>query len=259
MKKKIIAVIASILLIAQCALLFTGCGDKDKQFGEFTYYGKKLIDYAVNDISSGELKKLVGRSLNVGTVNSSGTEDESSKSGETPPPAPDRGLIDELTTNYATCKILVKLYENGSKNPIEYSYVVQGTDYYKIVSTNEYRLNDQIIVRSLTLYSDLVDYMDSENEKFHTEKSTAPFTDIYTYHTDKKGNAVIKQRAFVEIPATQNGGVGCAYRQDIEMVYDSEAKITKWQSSMGIYTTTPNGTTQQGYILEMEFAWNEKE
>lgn len=258
MKKKIIAIIASVLLLTQCAVLCTGCSGKEKQFGEFSYYGKKLIDYAVKDISSDELKNLVDLHINIGPANSAFGSD-GNVSGVTQPPEPDQAIIKKLTTDYAVCEIDVKLYENESKDPKEYKYTLQGTDFYNIVETNKYRLNDQIIVRSLTMYPALVDYMDSENAKFHEESSPAPFKDIYTYHTAKKGNAVIKQRAYIEIPATQNGGVGCAYRQDIESVYDSEAKITKWQSSMGIYTTTPSGTTKQGYILEMDFTWKTKE
>ena len=264
MKKRIFAIVAGILMALQCGFLFAGCAkDKEsaapKQFGQFSYYGKTLLEYAVNEISAGDvLDKLVNVNINVGAKNNS-SDVEGQEGNE--PPFPDAETMNRVLSKYDTCTVVMKYYDYDKEGQQTTSYKLQVTDYRNIVKTNEYSPSSQIIAKNLILFPELVNYMQAENAKFQQQKeegkNPAPYKNIFTYHTDKVGNVIIQQRNFAEIAATVAGGVGCCYRQDIEIVYDAEFKISKWQTSLGIYTATPSGTSQQGYILEMDFNWAE--
>lgn len=62
------------------------------------------------------------------------------------------------------------------------------------------------------------------------------------------------------VGSTSVGGrIGCSYRHNSEILYDYENKISKWQTSFGVYSSTPRGTMKQGYILEIEYNWIVKE
>lgn len=54
------------------------------------------------------------------------------------------------------------------------------------------------------------------------------------------------------------GGISASFRQDTEIMYDDDNKINKWQTSLGLIYSTPQGKTEQGYILEVEFEWQIK-
>ena len=264
MKKRVLAIVAGVIMALQCGFLFAGCSkDKEsaapKQFGQFSYYGKTLLEYAVNEIAAGDvLDKLVDVNINVGAKNALPNADV--KESEEPP-APDEATMNRVLKKYDTCTVVMKYYDYDKEDQQTTSYKLQGTDYRNIVKTNEYSPSSQIIAKNLILFPELVNYMEAENAKFQQEKEAgtnpAPYKNIFTYHTDSTGNVIIQQRNFAEIAATVAGGVGCCYRQDIEIVYDAEFKIAKWQTSLGIYTATPSGTSQQGYILEMDFNWAE--
>lgn len=257
--------VVGIVLLLSCGSVFAGCskdkgGDNTEQFGQFTYLGRKLVEYAVEDISSSDVKdKLVNLNINIGAKASSADIYE----GEINPPTPSEQLVIDLKYKYSNCDVTIKYYTVDSDDQQSKTSVLGGDDYDDTLRKNEYRVTNQIIVKNLILYSDLIDYMEEENEAFEerlkqgTEKS--PYNCVFSWHLSKNKELVIKQHDFVEISSAVRGGVSCSYLQDIEMVYDEEYKIKKWQTSLGIYTETPNdGTVKQGYIMEIDFNWNSR-
>jgi hypothetical protein len=135
-----------------------------------------------------------------------------------------------------------------------------GTDFKNMILDNQFIPFSQLVAKGIVIFDDLVDYMEVRNALFVEEQNhVAPFRNIFTYHTDVLGNMVIRTNDFREIPSSVGGGVGCAYLQNVEILYDEECKISKWQTSLGVYTATPEGTLQQGYIVEVEFKWNIKQ
>jgi hypothetical protein len=96
--------------------------------------------------------------------------------------------------------------------------------------------------------------------KFHEDSANlvSPFDRPYTYHESETGDLIVQTHHFAELPSSVNGGIGATFRQDCELVFDPEGKITLWQSSLGLYTSTPTGTALEGYIFAASFAWTEK-
>ena len=129
-----------------------------------------------------------------------------------------------------------------------------------MLTTNQHVPFSQLIAKYILAFPTLIDSMETRNEEYRNseESLVAPFTNIFSYHTNAKGELVIHTRDFAEIPSSVGGGIGCSYRQDTEILYDADNKMQKWQTSLGLYSATPHGTMKQGYILEVEFNWIQK-
>lgn len=264
--KKIYAAMATFLA---CTALCVGCGEQDsapKMFGMFSYNGHYLTTYAVQEISGSEAKTIVqnnyATSQNAYTAAKIASAVQPLSVNPSQPygyPAPSADLVDSLMLEYASVEVTTKYYkEDGKAKPK--TDLLQGTDFKSMVTVNEIAPFSQLVARGVVIFDELIDYMEEQNEIFLTSEDAtlAPFRSIFSYHTDKTGNIVIQTRDFAELPSSVGGGVGCSYRQDTEIVYDEENKMTKWQTSLGVYTAAPTGTLKQGYILEVELKWNPK-
>ncbi len=213
-------------------------------FGEFSYNGIYLNEYAAKTITVDEAKSLISIPTPIDTKYSVGNED----------------TVKAILNSYGSLDIQVNYYvsESGQKQGREDLY--QGTDFYSLLSLNHYEPFAQMSVKYLYVDEYLIDYMEKENEEFHNSSANliSPFNDLNTYHSTKSGELVIQTHHFAELPASMNGGIGSTFRQDCEMVFDKEGKITLWQSSLGLYTSTPTGTVKQGYIFDSSFNWISK-
>ena len=250
--KKLLYVSALIALgasaLSACSSSNNSGSNNGNQFGEFTYMGHSLKEYATKEITASRAKSLISiapkpgiRSLNKRTTT------HINKS--------------TILYNYASLATVVKYYEDGKEAQQVRSELYQGTEFSNLLERNYYEPFGQMNVRYLYVDDSFIDYMEEENNEFiATGKNyVSPFKYRYTYHEDDNQQLIIQIHDFAELPASVGGGIGSSFRQDSELVFDKEGKITVWQSSLGLYTTTPSGTVRQGYIFEAEFCWTEKE
>ncbi len=266
--KRIITFLLAVVLILSC-LTATGCKPKHKQFGRFSYNGNWLTSFAIKDISFEVAKDIVHQGTqatlyqdNTPSLLSCGVT--SLSVNDTDPfdlPLPSEDFVNAILNKYASITVVTKYYVTGEKKQLEKTDFIQGTDLKNLLRRNEFQPFSQLVTKGIIVFDELIVFMDNENTEFKNSKenTTAPFNNIFTYHTDEDGNIVIQTHDFAEIPSSVGGGVACSYLQDTEQLYDSENKLVKWQTSLGVYTATPEGTLEQGYILEVEFQWNEKE
>ena len=255
-KKNKIIKIASTLVLA-VMLLFSGllasCSKTGNIFGEFGYNGKYLYSFADKTITPVQAKNLIS----MGNVNGLGASVTTIAMEK---PSVPENKISALLAEYSSVVITTKYYVADTEDQQTKVDELQGTDFKALLTTNEIAPFNQLVVKNIIAYSELIDYMEYSNDQFvgSQKAEVAPFKDIFTYHTTKTGNLVIQSRDFAEIPASIAGGIACSFRQDSEVEYDAEYKISRWQTSLGLWSTTPNGTSKQGYILEVQFDWIKK-
>ena len=250
------------LFIAALSCVFTifmaSCSNVKKYFGEFGYCGKYLTDYAVGSISAIDARGLILRK----TAKSNYASPYSTVTdiiGEETAPSPSDEEINSVLNTYASCEITATYYdEKGNKQT--HLFTETGIDLKADLKDNVFTPSNRIRAKYLLINLEILDYMEAMNARFNesTDKSTIPFNDIYTYGYDKNSNLVVKMSDYSEIPSSVSGGIGCNFRQDIEIVYDAENKVTKWQTSLGIIIAGQEGTIKQGYILELDFDWKLK-
>lgn len=246
MNKTVKTMVALLGIIAM-----TGCSNKssvkvDESFGDFSYNGIFLKEYATKQISVDEAKSLVDIDL--------GSFSQMKRSRNT---AENTEIV---LTKYASLITTVKYYISDREEQQVRKDIYQGTDFKYLLDTNHYEPFGQMSVRYLFVDDELLDDMERQNEEFKASNSyiTSPFNEMYTYHTSKDNNLIIQTHSFAELPASTGGGIGSTFRQDCELMFDEEGKITFWQSSLGLYTSTPTGTVKEGYIFEVGFEWVEK-
>lgn len=252
MKRKLLVIISLVLLLST---LLCSCGDDDKTFGEFSYNGISLYAFAKEDITYEQAKNLTQSENSPAIVSLSVNPGELGEA-----PLPSEALYNTVLSKYAMLEVVTKYYVTGEEDQLTKVDEVMGTDLKNTLKQNEFEPFSLLVAKGIIIFDELIDYMEDNNIDFKESgrANVAPFKDIFTYHIDVDGNLVIQTRDFEEIPSCVGGGVGCSYRQDTEQVYDSENKLIKWQTSLGVYTATPKGTLKQGYILEVEFIWHEK-
>lgn len=260
--KKIFALALSA--VASFAFLFSACDDGSqanatKRFGEFGYNGKYLTAFTNKDITAGEARNILTTNMTENYV-----EKDSSVALTSVMYTAVEGEEETVTYmigKYAECVITTKYYVEGQEEQSIKVDELRGTDFKNMLEENFFAPFSQVVARYLVCYPGVIDEMEALNEEFKNSKEyeIAPFKNVFSYHTDLAGNFVLHIRDFSEIPSSVGGGVGCSYRQDSEILFDTENKISKWQTSLGLYTATPQGTMKQGYILEISFDWIEKE
>ena len=241
----------SIVSLASCNIK----ANKDSYFGDFSYNGIFLNEYATKNITVYEAKQLIKlNNYDVKKVSDRNYLNSTSfidLSNET---------IVSLLSKYSSVTATTKYYINDENKEQEREDIYQGTDFLSIIESNNYEPFGQMKVKYLYVDNSILDYMETKNEEFINDKSNVvcPFTTPYTYHSNESNELIIQTHSFAELPASVNGGIGSAYREDCEILFDEEGKITFWQASLGIYTSTPTGTIKQGYIFSVNFSWQSK-
>ena len=268
--KKFVLVIVSILMcfaslsLVACAKPSSeGGGKVFAQFGAFSYKGRVLTEYAVNTISAKQAKEILSKN---------------SKSGENSPIIelygvktmslnsdrknclPSEEIVYGILKDYAGCNVTTKYYVDNSDDIQCKVDKLTGLDFKSVLEDNRFMPFNQLVAKNIIVFSDLIDYMEQENEEFSNSESgvVAPFKNIFSYHTDAEGNLIIQIRDYAEIASSVGGGIGCSYRQDTEILYDKSGKMVMWQTSLGLSSSTPQGSIKEGYILEMSVEWIEK-
>ena len=261
--KRILALALSALVSG--LFLFSACDDgnqanKPRRFGEFGYNGRYLTAFTNKDINATEAKGIITTNMNENYVEEK-TDEVTFASIAYTAVEGEEETVNFLIGKYAECIITTKYYVEGQENQSVKEFNLRGTDFKNMIEENSFAPFSQVVARYLVCYPGVIDEMENLNEKFKQseESKVAPFNNVFSYHTDLSGNLVLHIRDFSEIPSSVGGGVGCSYRQDSEILFDTENKISKWQTSLGLYTATPEGTMKQGYILEMDFQWVVKE
>lgn len=240
-----------IVLSSLGLMVLSSCGEKannKKYFGDFSYNGKFLNEYASKDISAYEAKELINYTNTQVKLRSHSLLDLENEA------------VISILSNYSSLTATTKYYVDGSFEEQVREDVYQGTDFLSLIENNNYEPFGQMNVKYLFVDDGIIDYMEEKNDEFKNDKSNVicPFSTPYTYHSNEKDNLIIQTHSFAELPASINGGIGSAYREDCEIIFDKEGKISFWQSSLGIYTSTPTGTIRQGYIFTVDFSWNVK-
>lgn len=245
--KKIIK-IAGLLLNT---IAMSACGSEPaiKWFGDFSYNGIFLTEYATKNIVVDEAKDLV----EITPANPSNRMVKSSNKA-------DNGCVEAVLTKYASVVATVKYYVSEEEQQQVRKDIFQGTDFKSLLDTNHYEPFGQMSVKYLFVDDTLLDDMEKQNEDFKNSNLhiISPFNDLYTYHTNEENKLILQIHHFAELPASSAGGIGSAFRQDCELIFDEEGKIMFWQSSLGLYTSTPTGTVREGFIFEVEFEWINK-
>ncbi|MGN0804171.1 MAG: hypothetical protein ACI4MS_02190 [Candidatus Coproplasma sp.] len=258
MKKrtKIATTVLTALLCGAC--LLTGCS-KDSSpsnqniFGEFGYKGRYLYSFATQSILAKRAKEIISNNFSINTSAKSTSSPLSAEIEYTP----DEQTVQYILDTYSACTIVTKYYvENTDQQQTKTDYCV-GADFNNLVKANEYAPFSQLVAKYLISSPEMIDVMEALNNEFKSsgESEVAPFSEKFSYYTNGRGGLVIQARDFSQIPASEGGGISASYRQDTEIMFDNQNKIQKWQTSLGLYCASPQGTIKQGYILEMEFAW----
>lgn len=274
--KKMKKIVYLVLCLALCfaAVNVSACGNNNgkgffSQFGEFSYKGKMLNDYAVNTISADQAKKIISV-RNSGYSKYSATESESvaelygvscmSLNADRKTCTPPDSMINNILRDYAGCSVTTKYYIDSSEEVQSKTDSVTGLDFKSVLQDNRFTPFNQLVAKNVIVFTELIDYMEEENKAFATSDAgvVAPFKNIFSYHTDAEGNLIIQIRDYAEIASSVGGGIGCSYRQDTEILYDAGGKMIMWQTSLGLASSTPQGTIKEGYILEMNVEWIEK-
>lgn len=275
MKKLLLIILSVIICFASVGLV--ACDNRaddttsnaSSQFGEFSYKGKTLKEYAVNTITAEQAKEILSsvdsintfkvaeqKALSVTTFGVStmslNTERENCY--------PSDKVVNSILQNFAGCNVTTQYYIEDSDNVQLKTDKLTGIDFKSVLQQNHFTPFNQLVAKNIIVYDGLIDYMEEQNKKFASSDMglVAPFKTIFSYHTDVDGNLIIQIRDYAEIASSVGGGIGCSYRQDTEIVYDESGKMVVWQTSLGISSSTPQGTMREGYILEMSVEWIEK-
>ena len=242
--------INKLLITLLAAISISSCDDVNApirryNFGQFGYNGIFLEEYATKQITINEAKQLVKLPSNPTNVKRGLPNDDS---------------VNKVLSNYASLTTTVKYYVSDQEEQQVRSDLYQGTDFKYLLETNHYEPFGQMNVRYVFVDQELLDETEEENIKFKESSQylISPYNEPYTYHTNDENKLILQTHHFAELPASTGGGIGSTFRQDCELIFDEEGKITYWQSSLGLYTSTPTGTVKQGYIFEVNFEWTSK-
>ena len=251
MKRKLLPFIGGLLLV----LSTTGCNgifNSNKEgdhFGDFGYNGVFLKEYAIKQIDVNQAKELIDIQRPVKTYSYKKRLNDYNDEN-----------IKIVLTKYASLKAVTKYYVSDREEQQVRKDIYQGTDFKFLLETNHYEPFGQMSVKYIFVDDALLDGLERENAEYilSEEHYTSPFNEPYTYHTNELNQLIVQTHHFAELPASIGGGIGSTFRQDCELIFDSEGKILLWQSSLGLYTSTPTGTVKEGYVFEVEFEWIEK-
>ena len=241
-------------------LTITSCNNKvfssSRNFGDFSYNGIFLTEYATKQIGVEEAKALVDItpvSQPNRMVKRAGDVEDTEAEVE----VVETDNVETVLTKYASLVTTVKYYISDNEEQQVRKDIYQGTDFKYLLDINHYEPFGQMSVKYLFVDDVLLDDMEAQNKKFKNSRNNlaSPFNDPYTYHTNEENKLIVQTHSFAELPASVGGGIGSTFRQDCELIFDEEGKISFWQSSLGIYTSTPTGTIKEGYIFEVDFEW----
>ncbi len=218
-------------------------------FGLFGHNGVYLTQYAVAKVSLSEAKSMID--IDAPNANPKYRSTHSMDLSE------ENETIRSILTRFGSLTATVKYYVSGEEEQQVRTDLYQGTELLYLLKNNSYSPFAQMAVKYIYLDDGLLDELEEVNRAYKEDLDNliSPFDSPYTYHKDERGELVIQTHHFAELPSVINGGIGSTFLQDCELKYDAEGKIEVWQSSLGLYTTTPTGTSLEGYIFEAAFAW----
>ena len=239
-----------LFLPVLAAACLAGCaGDNGQErFGLFGHNGVYLTEHAVSRISLYEAKTLIGEEDSLRLK---------SRYNETSSIDYENETIRSILTRFASVKTTVRYFVSGEDKQQVKEDMYQGTEFLYLLKNNSYSPFAQMAVKYIYLNSSILDELEAENKAYKENLANliTPYDCPYTYHRDARGEFVLQTHYFAELPSVINGGIGSTFQQDCELKYDAEGKAEKWQSSLGLYTSTPTGTSLEGYIFEADFEW----
>lgn len=250
-KRALACVMVFFLLIS-----VTACSVDEEQYGEFSSGGHYLTKYSKEEITADQAKKLISDNAaaitqNLGEAIPGIREDDL--------PLPSQELVSYFMATYSDCTAMTTYYIDDGEEVVKQDFL-QGTDFKAMIEDNVFVPFNQLVAKLVVIFPEVIDYMEKQNQKFTALDTydVAPFKTLFSYHTDENGNLVIQCRDFAEIPSSEAGGVACSYRQDTEIVFDSSNKLSDWQTSLGVYTASPQETIKKGYIMKVKLEWSIK-
>ena len=200
MRNKKFILTTMLLLVFCCSFLMTGCfGKKSKsnsntvvpvRFGEFGYNGKYLTTFASKSILPEQAKQILTNNMPSSVLPTS-TMSFSPETNATP----DKILIDSILSKYSGCQVVTKFYIEGSEAQITKNDYVVGTDLKSMIEENRFAPFSQLVARYVVCFPSLIDSMEELNTEFKESDVSliAPFTNIFTYHTNERGELVLTQ------------------------------------------------------------------
>ena len=232
---------SSLLCLLPCLLSCGNAANPQERFGEFGYNGIYLSTFSSSRISAAEAYALLPKSR----------RDINPRRAYVPMDSTVGSIMSRFGSLYASVSYYVEEEEEQQVR----SEIFQGSDFQAILTRNVYVPFGQMSVEYLLIDSSILDHMEEDNAAFASSSSAVPFKEPYTYHRSAEGNLVVQTHRYAELSTSNGGGIGASFRQDAEMLYDGEGKMVKWQSSLGLFTSTPSGTSRQGYIFEAQLQW----
>ena len=251
---KALRVFLAALLAFGCVAFVFSCGESEK-FGLFDNDGEVLVENAQDPITAEEAKKLISEN-----AEESGQHVNGSLKSELGMSLPTDTLVTDFTKKYSSCTVTTTYY--GEDGESTQSKFFQSAELKEMLQKNEFSPFSQFLIKYAVIFPDVIADMEAQNEAFRqsAEYDLAPVQELFSFYTNRDGNLVIQIKSFeyLELSDGIAGGADSVYRQDIEIVYDENNKISFWQSSMGITIAMPDGEVKQGCVMKAEFAWEEK-
>jgi len=254
---KIMRVALAALLVFGCFAFLFSCGE-DEKFGVFDNDGEGLVQNAQDPITAEDAKKLILENAEACEQNVSGSKPSEIPGGM---PLPKDELVGSFMNNYSSCTVTTTYYnEEGESSQSKF---LQSTELKDMLGKNEIVPFSQLLIKYAVIFPDAISYMEAQNAAFRQSEGydLAPVKELFSYYTNRDGNLVIQIKSFenLELSGGIAGGVDSVYRQDIEIVYDENNKISFWQGSMGVTVAMPDGEIAQGCVMKAEFEWQEKD
>lgn len=265
--KKLFKVLSLVALALVLTFTFTACsgcsGATGGRFGYFSHDGYYLTSFKVKDIELVDARDILSKSPIA--VSSSGSSNGAAAMSLDPgnqssAPTIDEALVNKYLTKYSGIKYTMTYWttsDSGSAVKESKTFEENSYDFQNILLANSLQMSSGIYVHNLICYQDLVEYFSSASEEFKAQDDyyLSPFLEKYTYHESAKSCLVMQQHTFVNISASESGGITCSYLQENETLYDDENKVTNFQSSLGMKIQNPAGTQYEGTVIEVEFEW----
>ena len=178
--KRSIKTISLLLLLGLVA-----CNKVEKaSFGEFSYRGIFLTEYATKQINVDEAKKLVDVSSYSNKPMAKRANNDYKE---------DADDINTVLKRYGSLLTTVKYYVSEENKQQVRQDLYQGTDYKNLLESNYYEPFGQMSVRYLFVNDGLLDEMEARNVEFDQESGylVNPFNQPYTYHTNEDKQLII--------------------------------------------------------------------
>lgn len=243
------------LFVLICGLSLFACDfSSPEQFGYFTHNGYALTTFVSNNLNFTEASNILTNN-SISTTSSIGEEASNVSFGN----VLTSDQIIQIKKMFSSVVINIT-YFNDDNNQMTERFELSVTTMGEMLEGNTYNVaGGSIVVNNIALTADLLTHYENLNIEFKdSEKAIdAPYTNMYSYHTDTNGNFVLAVNDYSDNGSTIIGSSTTEIHQT-QSQYNELNLITRYQSSFGFRYHSPSGTQYVGSVLEVTFDWIEK-